>query len=162
MQNLPKQLRRWGWISFSIMWIPFAGLLVAMIGMPTGSYSWTELPLLARACLVFGGFLALASMVLLVGAPVLSAATNRQVLSSGLPATAKILAITDTGTTINQNPVIHFLLQVQPSDRSAFQAETEKLVSRLQVPRFQPGSSIAVMYHPDSLAVAILDDQATP
>jgi hypothetical protein len=101
-------------------------------------------------------------MVLLVGAPVLSAATNRQVVSSGLPATAKILAITDTGTTINQNPVIHFLLQVQPSDRSAFQAETEKLVPRLQVPRFQPGSFVAVKYHPDSLAVAILDDQAAP
>jgi hypothetical protein len=101
-------------------------------------------------------------MVLLVGAPVLSAATNRQVVSSGLPATAQILAITDTGTTINQNPVVHFLLQVQPSDRPAFQAETEMLVSRLQVPRFQPGSSVAVMYHPETLAVAILDDQETP
>lgn len=158
MQNLSRQLRRWGRISFFVMWLPFATLLVAMIGLPSGDYSWTELPILARASLLLGGVFALISTVLLVGAPLAAAATNRSILSSGRPAPATILAITDTGTTINQNPVVRFLLEVQPNDRSAFQAETERLVSRLQLPRFQPGASIEVKYQPESLAVAIVDD----
>lgn len=161
MVDLPKRLRRWGWICFSIMWLPFASLFVAMIGMPSGDYAWSELPILARASILVGGGFAAASTVLLTGAPLVSGLMNRRLLTSGRPASAKILAITDTGTTINQNPVIRFLLEVRPSDRPGFQAVTEKLVSRLQVPRFQPGSTVQVRYDPETQAAAIVDDDST-
>jgi hypothetical protein len=161
LKNLPKQLRRWGWISFSIMWLPFTTLMVAMMGMPSGEYAWAELPLLARASLLIGGFFTLTSTILLVGAPIAGAVINQRIISSGRLATAKILSIADTGTTINRDPLVRFLLEVQAVDRPAFQAETEKLVSRLEIPQIQPGSLVEVKYDPESLAVAILGDQQT-
>jgi hypothetical protein len=161
LKNLPKQLRRWGWISFSIMWLPFTTLMVAMMGMPSGEYAWAELPLLARASLLIGGFFTLTSTILLVGAPIAGAVINQRIISSGRLATAKILSIADTGTTINRDPLVLFLLEVQAVDRPAFQAETEKLVSRLEIPQIQPGSLVEVKYDPESLAVAILGDQQT-
>jgi hypothetical protein len=161
LKNLPNHLRRWGWISFSLMWLPFTTLMIAMIGMPDGEYAWAELPLLARVSLLIGGFFVLTSTILLVGAPIVGAVINRRIISSGRLASAKILSIADTGTTINRDPVVHFVLEVQPIGRPAFQAETEKLVSRLEIPQIQPGSLVEVRYDPETLAVAILGDQQT-
>jgi hypothetical protein len=140
------------------MWIPFTALIIGMLGMPEGEYAWSELPPLARVSLIVGGLFALASMALLIGAPIAGAAMNRETLRNGLLASARILEVSDTGTTINQNPLVRFLLEVRPGDRPVFQAETEKLVSRLLIPQFQPGASVSVRYDPKTRSVAILDE----
>lgn len=159
---LARRMRKLGWIAFTLMWIPFATMFIGMIGLPEGSYDWGELPVLSRYSLLVGGSLAAASTALLVGAPILSGITNRSVLRHGQPADARILQIWDTGTTINQNPVVRILLEVHPPGGSTFQAETERLIPRLQVPQVQPGASVRVRYDPRSRAVAIVEaDPAT-
>ncbi|MCB1008296.1 MAG: hypothetical protein KDB94_05300, partial [Acidobacteria bacterium] len=67
----------------------------------------------------------------------------------GVPATAQILEIWDTGWTINDNPVIGMKVRVQPSDRPPYEATIEKTtVSRIAIPQFQPGAVVPVRFDP--------------
>lgn len=155
----PKIMRRVGWWCFAFMWIPFAGIFIGMIGFPSGSYSWGELPPLTRYSLIAVGVFFVATFLFLFGAPVVSGLTNRAIKKTGIPAQAEILQIWDTGTTINENPVVRMRLEVRPSDGPAFVAEEEKLISRLKIPAIQPGAIIQVRYDPESLDVAMVDEE---
>lgn len=151
-----RNLRKTGWIVFGLMWIPFIGIFVGMIQLPEGSYEWIELPLITRTSMILTGILAGLSALLLVGGPIVSGLRNRAVRSEGLPAQAKILKIWDTGTTINENPLVGMLLEVHPPGGAVFQAETEQLISRLQIPVIQPGMELEVKYDPHTQAVALV------
>lgn len=155
---LPSQrMRRLGWLFFRLMWIPFGALMIAMIGMPEGSYAWLELPPLARVSIIVGGILAGGAVVLLVGSMLVGQVSNRAVLANGQPAEARILKVWDTGTTVNNSFLVRFLLEVRPPGGSIFQAEVEQLVSRLEVGQIQPGSTVRVKYDPQTRAVAFSD-----
>ena len=156
MPQLPKQMRKFGWIAFGLMWIPFATMMLAMLSLPDGSYDWVELPILARYSMVIGGVLAAVAVLGITGASVVGALSNRAVLANGRPATAEILQIAQTGTTINDNPVVRFVLEVRPPDEPAFQAETERLVPLIEIPQIQPGTIVSVKYDPSSRAVALV------
>jgi hypothetical protein len=75
-------------------------------------------------------------------------AQARELQKTGLPAKATILKISDTGMTINDDPVAYLDLEVHPANGAAFRARTKCLISRLEVPQFQPGCSIPVRYDP--------------
>ena len=155
--DLPKTMRRLGWISFFIMWVPFITLFIGMIGLPEGSYDWAELPALSRySLLALGGFF-FTTFFFLIGASIAAAILNRQIRATGELAEAEIIQIEDTGTTINNNPVVRFYLEVRPQGRSPFQAEAEQLTSRLHIPAIQPGRTLQVKYDPDTLDVALVD-----
>jgi hypothetical protein len=157
MMQLPKAMRSAGWICFGLMWIPFATLILSMLGMPGGSYDFAELPTAARYSMISGGILMVASLVLLLGSPLAAGAENRRLRRMGRPAGAKVLDLADTGTTINDNPVVRLRLQVDAQDEPPFEAEAERLVSRTDIPRYQPGATLSVMYNPQSHEVAVLD-----
>ena len=152
--KLSRTMRKLGWWAFWLMWVPFFSLIV----LPAGDHAWPELPLFVRYCLTVSGVLGGASTLLLVGAPIVSAIHNHAVLVNGLPAQAIILKVSDTGTTINNDPVIRLLLEVQPPDQQSFQAEAERLISRLQIPQVQPGTVVQVKYDPANRVVALLED----
>lgn len=153
-------MRRWGWISFRVMWIPFFTLFIGMIGVPEGSYAFSELPLLTRVSIIAVAALGGLSMILLFGAVLVSQREATSIRQSGVTTTARILELRDTGTTINQDPVVRLVLEVQPKNAPAFQTETEQLVSRLQIPQIQPGKTLLVKYDPADNDVALLFDQS--
>lgn len=155
---LGSTLRRLGWISFALMWIPFTAIFIGMFSMPSGSYDWIDLPMITRMGIVGTGIFFAISMVTMIGSPLVSWVSNRSLQTKGLQAQATILEVRDTGTTINQSPLVHLKLQVEPGDRPAFQADTELLINRLQVPQIQPGVKVAVRYDPESHAVALDND----
>lgn len=65
----------------------------------------------------------------------------------GDPAVGTVLAVSDTGTTVNDDPLARLRLRVEPADGSdPFEAVVQKLVSRLATPR--PGDRFAVEYDP--------------
>jgi hypothetical protein len=67
----------------------------------------------------------------------------------GIPAQAAILSIGETGLTVNDNPVITLQVEVRPADRAAYEATIKRLlVSRLEIPQFQPGRVIPVRFDP--------------
>lgn len=85
------------------------------------------------------------------------AAQTRALLASGEPAQAKILRMWDTGTTLNDNPQVKFLLEVYPADRAAYQTEIKCYVSRLRIPQIQPGNTVAVKIDRQDAAKIALD-----
>ena len=66
---------------------------------------------------------------------------------NGLDATAEVLAITDTGTLIDMNPVLLLTLKVQPAMIAAeFKTTGKTMVSRMAVPRV--GDKLKLKYNP--------------
>jgi len=81
---------------------------------------------------------------------------NRAVRSTGLPAMATVLAIADSGVTVNDDPVVLFRLRVEAEGRPPWEAETRALVSLLAIPQIQPGAVLPVKFDPlDPSRVAI-------
>jgi hypothetical protein len=80
----------------------------------------------------------------------------KKIRAVGVPADATVVQIWDTGVTVNKDPVVGFLVEVHPDGQAAFQAKTKALVSRLAVPRVQPGARLRVYYDPkDTTRVAV-------
>jgi hypothetical protein len=78
-------------------------------------------------------------------------------LKDGTPAQATILRIWDTGTTINDNPVVGFLLEVRPQNLPAYQAQSRSMIPRLSIAQFQPGAVVPVKVDPQNQARVALD-----
>jgi hypothetical protein len=156
---MASKLRRFGWLVFALMWIPFIGIFVGMMGMPSGSYSWAELPPLARASMISTGVLMGLSMVTLLGSPLVSWRSNASLRKNGREGEAVILDLQETGTTVNNSYLVHFELEVHPMGAPVFTAASEQLINRLDIPRFQPGTRVPVVYDPKTKRVALdLDD----
>jgi len=85
-------------------------------------------------------------------------AETRRLQESGLPASARILEIWDTGITVNNDPVIGMRVEIDRTDGTAYPAVIPKsLISRLDVPRFQPGATVQVRVDPQDPARVALD-----
>lgn len=81
----------------------------------------------------------------------------REIRAIGEPARAKVLRIWDTGITVNENPVVGFLLEVYPEGGATYQAETKAIISRLDIPQIQPGAILPVKFDPDNPSRVALD-----
>ncbi len=73
---------------------------------------------------------------------------NKDLLTTGVGGMATIVNLWDTGTTVNDNPMIGMLLEIQPASGTPYQAKTSLLISRLQIPQYQPGRKLAVRIDP--------------
>jgi len=81
----------------------------------------------------------------------------RELQKTGEQAQAKILRIWDTGMTVNDDPVVGFLLEVYPEGQPAYQAKTKLRISRLDIPRIQPGTILPVRIDPNDHRRVALD-----
>lgn len=81
----------------------------------------------------------------------------RELQQRGEAATAKVLEIWDTGTTINQDPVVGFLLEVRREGREPYQARTKLIISRLQTGLIQPGAILPARVDPNDSSRVSLD-----
>ena len=120
----------------------------------------------ALIAMLLGALLIASSGCSLIGAAVdrvTGGDEARLLRQTGLPAEAEILRIWDTGTTVNDDPVIGMEVEVLPSGGAPFRATIPRTwISRLAIPQFQPGRIIAVRYDPDDPARAALDDPPFP
>jgi len=73
---------------------------------------------------------------------------DQKLLQEGLPAQATIIKIWDTGITLNDNPQVGMLLEVQPSSGEPFRVELKSIISRLALAQVQPGRVVPVRYDP--------------
>jgi hypothetical protein len=80
------------------------------------------------------------------------------VRSMGVAAQAAVLAATDMGVRVGDTASIMKLsVQVQPTDRPAFQAETQGAISDASRAKYQPGSTVWVKFNPNDLTQVALD-----
>ena len=71
----------------------------------------------------------------------------RRLKAHGVEAEATILAVSDTGVTLNKNPYVRLRLRVQPPGMAMYETEVKAMVSRVSIPR--PGDGVRVKFDPD-------------
>lgn len=67
---------------------------------------------------------------------------------NGVPGLATITSIRDTGTTINEHPLVELGLQVSLSGHSPYDVTHTQLINRLAVGGFTPGATVPVRVDP--------------
>lgn len=78
-------------------------------------------------------------------------------MATGRQGTATIRALHDTGTTVNDNPVVELDLEVAVDGLQPYSVRHRQTIARLAVPSFQPGLTVPVRvdaHDPQSLIVA--------
>ena len=76
-------------------------------------------------------------------------ARRRTLLKRGTPGWATILAVEETGITINRNyPVAKLRLQVEPAEGEPYEVTTRCLMNRFDIPAYQTGARVAVVVDP--------------
>ena len=65
---------------------------------------------------------------------------------NGQDASAEVVMVTDTGATVNMNPVVVIQMKVTPAAGAPFDLTTQTMVSRIAVPR--AGDKIKIKYNP--------------
>jgi hypothetical protein len=143
-----QRMRRISWIFFTLMWIPLAVVIYAAV---TGE---PEPPVPAIAALILSILL---FAFLLAGSYVVGGYEKAAIRANGIPAKATITAVSDTGTRVNNRPVIRIELDVSPPYDSRFNATVEYIVPRTTRDRFQPGMIVPVFYMDATKEVALAD-----
>jgi hypothetical protein len=111
---------------------------------------------------VRGSCAGLAILALLAGCALVDRVSGvseaRQIQKSGVPASARIVEIWDTGMTVDDGPVIGMRVEISRPDGSVYSATIPKsLISRLDIPRFQPGATVPVRIDPQNPDRVALD-----
>ncbi len=86
-------------------------------------------------------------------------ADTKALQETGIAAEATIVRIWDTGITVNEDPVIGMEVEVYPAEGEPWRATIPKsLISRLDIPQFQPGKIVKVRYDPQDPSRVGLDE----
>jgi hypothetical protein len=86
-------------------------------------------------------------------------ADTRSLQETGVAAEAVIVRIWDTGITVNDDPVIGMEVEVYAAEGKPWLATLPKsLISRLDIPRFQPGEIVKVRYDTQAPSRVGLDE----
>jgi hypothetical protein len=73
---------------------------------------------------------------------------------TGMPASAEVMSIADTGMLVNYNPVVKMLLKITPQYGAAFESTVETAVSKIAIPRV--GDKINIKYNPANTAEVLI------
>jgi hypothetical protein len=79
---------------------------------------------------------------------------------TGLPGTARILEVKDTGVTINNNPQVKLILEVKNNFGQKYNTECRVLVSRINPGAYIPGMEIPVKIDPKNEMNVVMDFSA--
>jgi hypothetical protein len=71
---------------------------------------------------------------------------SQAIAATGLDATGIVISITDTGATINDNPMVNLTLKATSSVGTQWEFTAQTVVSRLAIPRV--GDTIKFKYNP--------------
>jgi len=112
--------------------------------------------IIGLVCGCGGGLLAVGVSGFFIYRMIKGNAQTRNLLQTGIPAAAVILALEDTGLRINDQPQAKVTLQVNPTDRPAFQAVIKRVFNPFELGSVAPGAQVQVRFDPnDQTKVAI-------
>jgi len=137
------------------MWIGIIGGIIGLIVgvgavVATGGQSGIYMGL--GMLLIFGGVFYL--FFRLFFKPMINA---RRLQKTGVPGTAKILEVKDTGVTINNNPQVKLMLEVKNNLGQKFNTQCRVMVSRINPNMFMPGMEVAVLIDPKNEQNVVID-----
>ena len=143
-----KRMRRFAWVLFFVMWVPLAAVIWSAV-------TDTEEPPVEALVLFFG--LMVLFVILLIGSFGIGSLEKDRIKRSGIPAKATILSVTETGTTINDKPLVRIELEVQPPYDSRFVATVEYILPYPVLQELHAGKKISVFYLEETKEVALAD-----
>jgi membrane protein implicated in regulation of membrane protease activity len=82
---------------------------------------------------------------------------KERLLARGERATAQVIRVNETGTYVNNQPLVSVTLHVRPPGREPYEARVEQILSTVQIPRVQPGTEVAVSIDPSRPEQVALD-----
>ncbi len=121
----------------------FAGGFLVPSELPSGESS----PLPGFLFFMGGLFLAI-NLILLARAVVLNR-RRAYIEQNWLPATAKVIKISETGTYINRQPKVELRLLVDPPEGDRFETSLIQVLPLTALPGFQPGTEVNVKVDPE-------------
>jgi hypothetical protein len=90
-------------------------------------------------------------------------APDTETLKTGIPAQARILQVSETGSYINMQPQVALTVEVTPSDgQPAYQTITKMVIPMVNIPQFQPGRILPAKINPKDRNKIVLDVYAMP
>ncbi len=135
-------------------------ILVAAVGGGDGDSGAAETspdgPGAIGVVLIIGAIVASFVLAGWLGRRILRSTQRADVLEGGLPATAVITGMTETGTTVNQHPMVEFDLRIS-RDGSTYDTSVTQMLPRLLLGRVAPGTQIAVRVMPDQRSEVAID-----
>ncbi len=75
-----------------------------------------------------------------------------QLLTTGTPAQAKVLALNSSGMMVNYNPVVDIMLEVHPREIAPYQTQVRTMIPSIKLAQVQPGMTVEVRYNPNNPA----------
>jgi hypothetical protein len=76
-------------------------------------------------------------------------AATANLAQTGIPATAQILSVQQTGVMVNYNPEVLAVLQVtHPHTGASYQVQAKSVVPQIAIPQIQPGATVNVRISP--------------
>lgn len=69
-----------------------------------------------------------------------------RILETGIPATARVIDLADTGNRFNGNPEVEISLEVTPTEGEPFETVAKTVMSAVELREFQPGMIVHVKY----------------
>ncbi len=91
---------------------------------------------------------------------------SQNLAEKGEKATATLLEFWDTGTTLNDNPMVGMRLEMHPNLLSPYETKTQAVISRLMIGMLHPGAQVQVSYNPNKpeevAFVAFIEDEEAP
>jgi hypothetical protein len=73
-------------------------------------------------------------------------------IEGGIEGRATIDAVTDTGTTLDDNPEVELEMTVALPGLASYRATNRKVVSRLVLHQLEPGRAVPVLVDPEDLS----------
>lgn len=143
-----KRARRLSWVFFILMWIPLAFVIYAAV-MEEEEPPVAALALFFAFCMLFA--------FLQVGSFGIGWLEKNAIKKKGTPAKATVLRVSETGTTVNDKPLLRIELEVQPPYDSRFTATVEYVVPYTYLAQLQAGNKLEVFYIEDTKEVALAD-----
>lgn len=143
-----KRARLLSWVFFALMWIPLAIVVYSAV------MEEPEPPVPAFAALIL---FVLLFTFLQAGSFVIGWREKEAIRAKGVPAKATIMGVSDTGTMVNDQPLLRIELEVQPPYDSRFTTTVEYIVPYSVLPQMVPGKVIQVFYLEETKEVALAD-----
>ena len=162
---LPRTLIRLSNICLAVAAIGFVGMGVNLY--LSGGATVRSFSEIAKEPFFRSGFWLILLIAGIVGAGVFAVAGSvagkrlyRHIVENGRDAEARVVKVTDTGTRINNAPLLNISMEVQPPGAHSFFHETKMTFSIVDLPKIQPGKTVRVKYLPGEDKVAIIGAKA--
>jgi hypothetical protein len=142
---------------YTRLWLIITGVILLVVGVAM-AVALGSVPYAGAGMIATGGILGLVGLILIVVGIIVGrrgAATDR-LLATGIPGTAQIMGLTQTGMYLNENPQVSMNLLITLPGRPPYAATRKEFVPLILLGRLSSGAPLAVRVDPvDPQRVAI-------